>query len=278
MPAASYRVEAYNTAKYSENRIHDDSVARRFGFTGGLVPGVDVYAYMSHPPVARWGRAWLERGTLDCRFQKPVYDGAMTDIVAQPEGEGLRLSVRSGGADCAQGTATLPPTPTVPELADYPYPPAPPDEAARPPAGAASLAEGNLLGIRPVEVTPDFAAKYCADVRETLPLYRDEGLVHPGLILRLCNWALTHNVVLGPWIHVGSQVQNLSAARIGETLTVRARVVRNYDHKGHLFVDLDALALAGGARPLARILHTAIYRPRQVAAGWPFQAGGVVAK
>ena len=61
-----YRVEAFNTAKESDNQIHDDAVARRFGFTGGLVPGVDVYAYMTHLPVRRWGRAWLERGTAGC--------------------------------------------------------------------------------------------------------------------------------------------------------------------------------------------------------------------
>src|SRR6516165_3838286 len=64
-----YRVEAFNTAKASENKIHDDAVARRFGFGGGLVPGGDVYAYMAHQPVARWGRAWLERGAAECRFK-----------------------------------------------------------------------------------------------------------------------------------------------------------------------------------------------------------------
>src|SRR5580700_9954072 len=41
----TYRVAAYNTAKQSENKMHDDTVARRFGFSGGLVPGVDVMAY-----------------------------------------------------------------------------------------------------------------------------------------------------------------------------------------------------------------------------------------
>ena len=53
---SAYRVQAYNTAHSSENKIHDDSVARRFGFSGALVPGVDVYAYMMHLPVERWGR------------------------------------------------------------------------------------------------------------------------------------------------------------------------------------------------------------------------------
>src|SRR5271155_1719093 len=80
-----YHVEALNAAKESENKIHDDCVARRFGFRGGLVPGVEVYAYMAHMPVARWGRAWLERGCADCRFWKPVYDGALARITAAEE-------------------------------------------------------------------------------------------------------------------------------------------------------------------------------------------------
>ena len=57
-----YSLEAYNTAINSENKMHDDTVAKQFGFTGGLVPGVDVYAYMSHVPLQVWGRAFLERG------------------------------------------------------------------------------------------------------------------------------------------------------------------------------------------------------------------------
>ena len=52
---APYHVEAFNTAKVSENKIHDDEVARKFGFRGGLVPGVDVYAYMTHLPVEALG-------------------------------------------------------------------------------------------------------------------------------------------------------------------------------------------------------------------------------
>ena len=70
MSLQPYRVSAYNTAKASENKIHDDATARRFGFSGGLVGGVHVYAYMTHLPVARWGRAWLERGTGDCKLRQ----------------------------------------------------------------------------------------------------------------------------------------------------------------------------------------------------------------
>ena len=89
---------AVNTAAASENKIHDDAVARRFGFHGALVPGAEVYAYMAHLPVARWGRAWLEGGAAECRFLKPVYDGAVARVTASGEDGGLGLSVEVAAA------------------------------------------------------------------------------------------------------------------------------------------------------------------------------------
>jgi len=256
----SYSVAAYNTAKSSENKIHDDTVARRFGFRGGLVPGVDVYAYMAHLPVQRWGREWLEHGTADCRFKKPVYEGNTAVIAGEPSGAGMALQVTSQGELCATGTAAL--------LASVPpdgFISASPPEV-RPPADEISLAVDTWLGTRPLLVTPEFAAEYLQNVRETDARYVGEGLAHPGMILRVCNWALSHNVVLGPWIHVGSGIENFAAARVGDELAARARVVANYERKGHSFVELDVLVLANGRTPIARVAHTAIYRPRQVAA------------
>ena len=54
--------------------------------------------------------------------------------------------------------------------------------------------------------------------------------------------------------------------RTGDELTVRAKVTGNYERKGHRFVDLDGLVVANGKTPIARIAHTAIYRPRARAA------------
>src|ERR1700710_2147028 len=79
-PATAYRVEAYNLSHASENKIHDDTIAQKLGFSGGLVPGVEGYAYACHPAVERWGRAWLERGHMECRFLKPVYDGRIAEV------------------------------------------------------------------------------------------------------------------------------------------------------------------------------------------------------
>ncbi len=258
---APYRVEAYNTAHFSENKIHDDEVARRFGFSGGLVPGVDVYAYMSHAALARWGRAWLERGCAECRFVKPVYEGETATITAAEKEDGLAIRVESRGEACANGVAWMTEAPAAPSIDDFGEAQPP---LTRPQADEQTLAPGRVLGIAPFRLTAEFAERHLRDVRESDPIYAREGLAHPGTILRLCNWVLAQNVVLGPWIHVGSKLQNFAAASVGDDLTVRARVTDNYEHKGHRFVELDALAIANGRTPLTRIAHTAIYRPRQV--------------
>jgi hypothetical protein len=261
--STSYSVEAYNLSHASENKIHDDTVAQKLGFAGGLVPGVEVYAYACRPVVQRWGRAWLERGRMQCRFLKPVYDGRIAVVTSQETADGLDIEVGSEGVLCATGRASLGDgSPTAPSI-DVFEPCTPP--SVRPPADEASLAEGNLLGITPLRLTPDHAASYLRDVRETDPVYAREGLAHPGALLRLCNLALRENVVLPPWIHTGSKVTNFAAARIGDELSVRARIAANYERKGHRLVDLDALVIANGDTVVSRVLHTAVYRLRQLA-------------
>src|SRR5207245_2032969 len=173
MPIEPYRVQAYNTAKQSENKMHDDTVAKRFGFSGGLVPGVDVMAYMMHLPVDKWG-----------------------------------------------GTA-------------------------------------------PLDWADEAASEYLRNIREADPIYAKEGLGHPGLLQRVMNRALVDNAILGPWIHAGSRMQLLSAAKSGDVITARAKVIGNYDKKGHRFVELDALVVANGQTPLAHCHHVAIYQPRE---------------
>ncbi|SEB86270.1 hypothetical protein SAMN05444161_3080 [Rhizobiales bacterium GAS191] len=261
---ATYRVEAFNMSWASENRIHDDATARRFGFHGGLVPGVEVYAYMAHMPVAGFGRTWLERGGMECRFLKPVYDGKTATISAEEGPDGFKLSVESEGALCASGRSWVADAPLDRPSLDAQAPAAPP--AVRPPASLDSLATGRALGIAPAVIDAETLRRYIADVRETDEIYRREGLVHPGQILRLANAALMQNVVLGPWIHVGSHVQNFAVARIGERLTLNSRITSNHEHKGHGMVELEALVAANGA-VVAAIRHTAIWRPRQMADG-----------
>lgn len=269
----NYSILAYNTAHASENKIHDDAVAQRLGFSGALVPGVEMYAYMMHLPVERWGRAFLERGWTECRFSNPVYDGEIAEVSGSEANGILAIELRSRASSSASGSATLPAqVPTAPSADDFPQG-TPPAKEQRPPASPTTLAPGAGLSTAPLAVNAEMAAAYLRDVRETDLLYERESLVHPGIVLRMCNQALLQNVLLGPWIHVGSRVQNFGVARVGGTLVAHARVADNYERKGHLFVDLDVLVLSQGvgaaaqsvAQPIAQMRHTAIYRPRQLA-------------
>jgi acyl dehydratase len=258
----SHSVVAFNTVPGSENRIHDDAIARRFGFAGALVPGVEVFAYMAHVPVAHFGRAWLERGEAECRFFKPVYDGKIARVTAAPDGNALTLLVESEGERCATGHASLPDASPAPAIDSLPVGTPP---AERPPASETSLAPGLALGIAPLVIDEATLANYLRDIRETEPLYARDGLVHPGQMLWLANKALVQNVVLGPWIHVGSNIRFHAAARLGEALTLRSRITSNAVTKGHAIVTFDAIVVADGTRAVASITHTAIWRPRQVA-------------
>jgi hypothetical protein len=192
-----------------------------------------------------------------------VYDGELANVTGE-ESEGLlAIRVESRGELCATGTASLPQAAPPFSLSDYV------DVAAvgeRKPVDATSYALGKWLGAVPRNWAADAAREYLADIRETEEIYGREGLGHPGLLPRVMNKVLVDNAIMGPWIHVGTRMQLLSAARIGDELTARAKVIGNYDKKGHRFVELDALVVANGKTPLAHCHHIAIYRPREQAA------------
>jgi hypothetical protein len=155
--------------------------------------------------------------------------------------------------------ANLPPAPA---LGDFK---AVAPRAERTAADEISLRIGDWLGMTPLLVTEAFHAQDLQDIRETDPIYARERIVHTGTIMRCCNWALSHNVSLPAWIHMGSTVRNLGIARVGDTLNVRAKITKNYEHKGHKWVELDAMVVANEATPIIHATHIAIYRPRQLA-------------
>jgi acyl dehydratase len=262
MTPAPHSVVAFNASRHSENKMHDDTVAKQYGFAGGLVAGAEVYAYMCHAPLEAWGRAFLERGRMEGRFLKPIYDGETATVHASEAENGFDLRIESRGFLCGTGHASMPVLAAVIALDDYQAatPPAPED---RPEVGGDSYPVGAWLGIHPNTVTPDLHTKYLRDIGESGSIYATEGLLHPGMLLRCANWVLMQNARLGPWIHVGSTIEHIRPAKVGDTLTVRARVLDNSDRKGHKFVDLDALVVANDITPIARVLHTAIYAPRQ---------------
>jgi acyl dehydratase len=255
-----YRVTARNLAPDSDNKIHDDDAAQQFGFTGALVPGVEVFAYATHPFVAAWGPDFLSGGRLSIRFRRPVYDG--DDVTVRPEpsgdGDGSRAFALTGsdGEPRAVGAAYAPSDQPAPDVAAYPTA-AMPDPP--PPASPATLPVGPLGGTIVEVAHEEGCVGYLDGIGETLALYRDDGLVHPGLLLRMVNAALFRNVALGPWIHTASDCRFLALARVGATLSARARVTDTFERNGNSYVTYDALVLADEAA-VAEVHHTAIYQ------------------
>jgi hypothetical protein len=262
-----YRVRARNTSVTSDNKIHDDETAARYGFRGGLVPGVTVYAYMTVPLVTRFSDGWLERGSMQVKFHQPFYEGEEVIVRAEVDADSDPIKVvvkaeREDGTVCATGLATIDDESEwlgKARLEDYPVHPLPPPEA-RPLASRYTIVKGALLGT--LTEKPDLTdSSALHQIDERLPIYFGErAAAHPAALLGLANQVLMRNFELGPWIHTSSDLINRSAALGGEEISVRGRIHDLFERKGHEFVTLDLLLVADGNRVVQQVRHTAIYQ------------------
>ncbi len=259
----THQLVAVNTAPDSENRIHADDVAAEYGFQAGLVPGVDVYAYLTWGPVTKWGRDWLAHGTGVLRLNAPCYDGDDIEVRITSEDDNnievvaSRLSGRRR-EPIATLRAELPdtkPEAIRPALAAAPLP----EPEHREPADDASLQRGRELGtvVRALSVAD--ATQYRADVSEPHPIF--DELAHPGWLLQGANDCLAMTVRLGPWMHVGSTIEHVAAIPIGASVEYRSVVTDRYNRNGHGFVENRVEVIADGA-VTQRIAHVSIYEPR----------------
>jgi acyl dehydratase len=254
----AYRVRAHNAATQSENKIHHDDVARRYGFEGGLVPGVTVYAYLAHPVVAAFGRPWLERGTMAARFVRPCSDRDEVTVDADGDSQSLELTARRAPDDVvATATASLPAQAhRAPELDAYPAAPLP---SERQPATHDTLAALGDLGSWEATFRTNHAPAFLDEIGEDLTLFRSDGLAHPGYLLLSANSIIVANARLGPWMHVGSEVTNYGVVTDGDRVSTRGRIAALFERKGHKFGELDLLLVANDTRPVQHVRHTLIY-------------------
>lgn len=255
----AWQVEAYNDAIDSGNAIHEDDTAQRYGFGGGLVPGVTTYGYLLHPVVAALGADFLACGASSVRLRRPIYEGETVTVSARVGAcsEGVttfELEARNpAGELCALGSATYPSFPGETS--------APPAHACVPsprvPATPAAVAALCTLGSFQCTQTIDEARAFVAAAGDKgLACYRD--IQHPAWLLRQANFVIDRSIALGPWIHTASEVSHLGHAQPGETLEIRAAVLELSNHKGNDYADFDVYI--SGHQPVMRIRHRAIYR------------------
>jgi len=258
-----HRVRASLEPANSGNRIQDDDYARRHGFRGGLVPGVSVFAYMSRPLAEHFGRDWLERGSTEVRFVRPVYEGEeirVSGIIRSIEEDGTLLldyqAANSQGVICGIGAAQLPPAAPSPEPSPEDYP-----------AGRARLyrpisLESLQVGENLVPVSSSFTWnvhwQYCRkSIRDLHPLY--EKILHPGWLVSRGSQILAANYAIQAWIDVSCRIQHFHLQEEECIIQTRGRVLDKFERKGDHFIELD-LAVFAAPRCLATIRYTAIFR------------------
>lgn len=267
MALPQHTLRARNDATTSENKIHDNTVAAQYGFRGGLVPGVSVYAYMTYPLVQSFGPEWLAHGTAHVKLAKPFYEDDQVVVhgtinaVSEAEISVDLHGTNAEGIDCGVGTATLPTAAsTVPDISQVAVGPA---QAERIPVSWEAVVVGAPLPVRTIIVNQEENEAYCHLHGDDLALYYgNNGHVHPGVLLRQCNRIFSDRFILGPWIHVASDVTMYRPCHVGESLEVRGVPIDKFERKGHEFVVLDVLILAAGA-VAQQVKHTCIFRPRQ---------------
>jgi hypothetical protein len=263
----AYRVRTHNASSQSENRMHSDDVARSFGFRAALVPGVTVFAHMTHPLVERFGEAWLARGVADVSFAKPAYDGDMLSVETAEGGaaNGSQLCMvckNEEGTELARLTSAAPPGAAKSPDSRSAIQPAPPIKE-RPLVSWDLMEVGKPFPALAWRPTQSDNLQWCADVHDGLPLYRggDASLLHPGFVLRQANMVLRNRFTLPAWIHTGSRIAFHHALRAGQPYEVRAIPEEKWNRKGHEFVRLY-VAILGASQVMAEVIHTAIFRPR----------------
>lgn len=274
MPEVERR--ARNTSAASENKIHDDEVAKEYGFRGGLVPGATTYAYAASHLARVLGFDWVASGRATVALVRPVYEGEViriggtfTDVQGDASRGDLAVDWWVDGQDGvrrAAGTAAFAwgedaDDAARPAFADPALAPRAPDE--RGPISAATAPVGVPLPPVPLDAGPDAMIHYLDGIDNDDPLFRVGSphggpLVHPGWYPNAANQALARNFRLGPWIHTHSDIRHLALAPVGGIYRAYAQIVDAFEKRGHEYVTADVLIADADDRPVARVLHTAI--------------------
>ena len=253
-----WRVVARNDAIDSGNPMHDDEAARRLGFAGGLVPGVTLYGYLTHPLMARLGEAFLLHGRFEVRFRRPVYEGEEVTVHlragktdAGEEAFELELCNPSGEA-CVLGRAWIPAAAPLALAAPAPKPMPNP----RIPATAEALGANPDLGTLHECLSLDAGRTFASGLGDDLAVYR--AIAHPAWLLRQANLVVDRNIAVGPWIHVASDIEHCGVVGLNEPVAIHGRVTQVYARKGNDFLDLEVIYVT--SRPIMRVRHSLIYR------------------
>ena len=232
---------AFNQEPDSANEIHGDDLAQQYGFTGGLVPGVTISAYLLHPAVVAWGEDFLATGWSHVRVVSPLYDEENFSVEVTP-GEGERYSatlVRPDGTASAHAEVRLERAPAAPPCrrgdavvpGDYQGPAATREFWEQ-------LAAGGCKAQRVQWRPGGRMGAYLRDA-SAMPalLAGPDAFANTGFILGISNWLTAANAYMNPWVHLETTSQNYRAIAAGTDIVAEMSVAGVFEKRGHEFVD-----------------------------------------
>ncbi len=259
---------AFNQVPDSSNQIHSDELAQSLGFSGALVPGVTVSAYLLHPGLTAWGSEFLERTHAQVTVHKPLYDGHDFRVeVKHASDERYSASlIDETNVLCATASVqlldALPKMPTMRGdlLLDQHF--------QAPDATPENMAALKLHGMRALSSVWESAHPMSTYLKEPncMPeLLRMDGTgrANAAFLLGLTNKVLAGNAKMNPWIHLQTTSTFFSAVPLNTEILVECAINDLFHKKGHEFVDLEVSAYkrATGRAVLSAELR-AIYQVR----------------
>ncbi len=235
---------AFNQVPDSENEIHGDRIARDLGFTGGLVPGVTVSAYLIHPAIEYWGEAWLDRGFAHVRVASPLYDEEVfkVEVNTLSHKEFAAKLFRPDGTESATAQVSLPdPIDAAPGRRGDALANKETKAPTATPENMKKLMAGGCLAVRYRWERDHPMATYLRDPRAMPALLNTgeggEGLANMSLILGCSNWVLSRNAYMNPWLHLETRSQNYARIPLGTEILAEMELTDLFNKKGHEFVD-----------------------------------------
>ena len=258
-----FQILALNNAQTSENRIHSDDIAAKYGFEGALVSGANVFGYLSQPLVRYYKESWLSSGIMDVIFLKPAYQENLLTIKTEElrsessQRNHLTSAYNEEDVLIANLESWLPKQlPSINVLADL-Y--REPEDIER------KEIHWDLISVNqpwpsyrwsPTEANNQERVEAQRDQAE---LYQGpEGFIHPYYLLEACNKALLRQFILPAWIHTGSRLVTRKPLQVGQEIEVRAIPTEKWRRKGHEFIKLYVAMMTQGEVAI-EVEHTAIF-------------------
>lgn len=255
--ADTYKIQAFNDALESENRIHSDEVAKKYGFEGALVGGVVVYGHMTYQPMQAMGAEWLTDNKAEVRFIKPAYDEQLLTIESEHQENSFKSSCQNDNKDLL---STLSSSKGLGEPSPSWMIPPSPEKIIREEVHWDKL---HLDQPAPAFIwQPDYDTNmdFANQLRDDNPLYLEgkEPLVHPFWTSRECNSAFGRSFILPAWIHVGTVFSFRKPLRVGQDVEIRMIPQKKWESKGHQLTTLYIAFIVNG-EPYIEAEHTAIF-------------------